>query len=41
MRVGIAGHTECAQRGRGRSKLTWEELVKKDLGGLEYSEELG
>ena len=38
--VGIIGHVECSKRGRGRPRLTWEEVVKRDLKDWGISEEL-
>ena len=40
VRVGIIGRVECPKRGRGRPRLTWEEVVKRDLKDCGISEEL-
>ena len=40
MSVGIIGRVDCSKRGRGRPRLTWEEVVKMDLKIWGISEEL-
>ena len=40
VRVEILGRTEGPKRGRGRPKMTWEEIIKRDLSNWSLSEEL-
>ena len=40
VRVGILGCAEGPKRGRGRPKMTWEEIIKRDLSNWSLSEEL-
>ena len=38
--VGVIKRVDKIKRGRGRSKLTWDESVKRDLKDWDISEEL-
>ena len=40
VRAGIIDRIACSHRGRGRPRLTWEEVVKRDLRDWNISEEL-
>ena len=40
VRAGILGRAEGPKRGRGRPKMTWEEIIKRDLSNWSLSEEL-
>ena len=40
VRSGVLKRIDKVKRGRGRSKLTWEESVKRDLKDWDISEEL-
>ena len=40
VRSGVLKRVDEVKRGRGRPKLTWDELVKRDLKDWDISEEL-
>ena len=40
MRSGVLKQIDNAKRGRGRPKLIWEELVKRDLKEWNISKEI-
>ena len=40
MRSGVLKRVNNVKRGRGRSKLTWDELVKRDLKDWNISKEI-
>ena len=40
MRNGVLERVDNVKRGRGRSKLTWDELVKRDLKDWNISKEI-
>ena len=40
MRNGVLERVDNVKRGRGRSKLTWDESVKRDLKNWNISEEI-
>jgi hypothetical protein len=40
VRSGILSHPENIRRGRGRLRLIWEEVIKRDLKELNISKEL-
>ena len=40
MHNGVLERVDNVKRGRGRPKLTWDELVKRDLKDWNISEEL-
>ena len=40
VRNGVLERVDNVKRGRGRSKLTWDELVKRDLKDWNISKEI-
>ena len=40
MRSGVLKRVDKVKRGRGRSKLTWDESVKRDLKDWNISKEI-
>ena len=40
MRSGVLERVDNVKRGRGRHKLTWDELVKRDLKDWNISKEI-
>ena len=40
MRIGVLERVDNIKRGRGRPKLTWDELVKRDLKDWNISKEI-
>ena len=40
MRNGVLERVDNVKRGRGRPKLTWDELIKRDLKDCNISKEI-
>ena len=40
MRIGVLERVDIIKRGRGRPKLTWDELIKRDLKDWNISKEI-
>ena len=40
VRIGVLERVDNVKRGRGRPKLTWDELVKRDLKNWNISKEI-